>query len=99
MIQHVLDGPLVFLRQDFEALVEGGDALGVVAQGLRREEGQQVDDPFGAARAQGMLAGKELGEDKEHLVVEGELVHVRGQVDRVVPFPAGCREKVLVFHA
>ena len=98
VVQHVLDGPLVPVREDLDALIKGGDPLGVVAQGLGGEEGQQVDDPLAAARAQGVLARIELGKDKEHLVIEGHLPHVRGGADGVVPGPAFFRQEVLVFH-
>jgi hypothetical protein len=75
VVQHVLDGPPVPFRQDAQPLVKGGDPLGMVPQGLQGVEGQEVDHPFAAARAQGVLAGIELGKHEEHLVIEGQPVH------------------------
>ena len=98
VVQHVFDGPAVLFRQDFEPLVKGGNAAGVIPQGLQGVEGQEVDHPFAAARAQGVLAGIELAEHEEHLVVQGQLIHRRGQVQAPVPGPEPGREEVQIIH-
>ena len=76
IIKHVLDGALGFFRQDARALVERGNSLGAVAQGLGGVEREQVDDALAAPRTERVLAGIELGEDKQHLVGQGHLVDV-----------------------
>ncbi len=88
-----------FSDRIFNALVEGGDPLGMIPQGLRGEEGQEVDDPFAAARAQGVFAGVELGEDEEHLVVQGHLTHRGASVQAVLSQARqACRQEIQVLH-